>query len=170
MIKKVAQLVERYNLAPHPEGGYFCQTYKSSQMIAKKALPETFSGPRSFSTAILFLLPAGEKSHLHKILQDEVWHFYQGGPLRLVMISPEGQLTEITMGTGPDEHLQYVVPAGFWFGAEPKSGAEFSLVGCTVAPGFEFQDFTLGTQKDLLQKFPQHGELIAKFALPLEKQ
>jgi predicted cupin superfamily sugar epimerase len=153
--------IERLGLAPHPEGGWFREVYRSHERIALDALPERFDSTRVFSTAIYFLLNAGEISRLHRIHQDEAWHFYDGSPLALHRIRPDGEHLEIQVGrTGVALPLA-VVPAGDFFGAE-VIGAGFSLVGCTVAPGFEFADFEMPSRDELYQRFPQHGELVQK--------
>ena len=159
---QVRRLIDRFGLAPHPEGGYFKESYRSAELIVKSALPRRFKGDRSFSTAIYFLLPAGAKSRLHRIKSDELWHFYLGGPMRLVQLSEDGRLDEIVMG--PDvaagQKLQHAVLAGCWFGAYPEKGGAFSFVGCTVAPGFDFADFELAKRSELLKRFPQARQAI----------
>ncbi len=156
-----SEWIERLGLAPHPEGGWFREVYRSHERIAEDALPERFGGSRAFSTAIYFLLTADDISRFHRIRQDEVWHFYDGDSLRLHRIRPDGEHLEQRVGrTGADLPLA-VVPAGDFFGAE-VAGEGFSLVGCTVAPGFEFDDFEMPSRDELYQLFPQHGELIQK--------
>ena len=158
-------IIERYRLQPHPEGGLFTQTYRSPGLIPRVALPAEFTGERPFSTAILFLLLENDFSALHRLRQDEVWHFYLGGALRLVMISPAGAFSEIILGRNGSagEVVQAVVPAGSWFGAKPTEGAAFSFVGCTVAPGFDYADFELANRSDLLEKFPDLASIILSF-------
>ena len=154
-------------MQPHPEGGYFAETYRSNEEVQQNALPTRFSGPRSFSTAIYFLLESGQFSSLHRIQADEVWHFYAGDPLDVFVIDPGGELTIIRLGKRLDqgEVFQAVVPAGCWFGSKPVIAATvkesgFSLVGCTVAPGFDFADFELADRTVLLNQFPQHRQVI----------
>lgn len=154
-------------LQPHPEGGYFAETYRSPEIITSDALPSRFGGDRVFSTAIYFLLEQGDISRLHRIASDEIWHFYAGGPLEIFVISPDATLSIIRLGNRPDrgEVFQAVVPAGCWFGSRPVVettlvDADFSLVGCTVAPGFDFADFELAGRENLLATFPQHRALI----------
>ncbi len=110
--------IERLGLAPHPEGGWFKEVYRSHERIAQDALPERFDGARSFSTAIYFLLNAGEVSRLHRIQQDEVWHFYDGNPLALHRIRPDGEHIQVQVGRSGDAWPLAVVPAGDYFGAE----------------------------------------------------
>ena len=156
------ELIELYQLQPHPEGGYFKETYRASEAVAKTALPDRFDGDRNFSTAIYFLIPEGKKSNLHRIKSDEVWHFYLGGPLILIQISPQGKIDKIILGQDikNGQRVQHVVPAGFWFGAYPNPQTQFSFVGCTVAPGFDFSDFEMGKRNDLLKQYPHAKEEI----------
>jgi hypothetical protein len=150
------EAVESLGLAPHPEGGFYRETYRSTEVLPRAALPERFAGPRRFSTAILYLLTEGAKSRLHRIASDELWHFHLGGPLELVEIAPDGTVETTILGTGIErgEVLQKAVAAGRWFGARPRAGAGWCLVGCTVAPGFDFADFELGRRAELLASFP----------------
>ena len=154
----IDQLVARLALAPHPEGGFYRETYRASESIPNAGLPARFHGERSQSTAIYYLLRAGDRSRLHRIKSDEVWHFYDGDPLVIVSISPAGQLIETTLGRdfAVGQVPQHVVTAGHWFGAIPARHGAFALAGCTVAPGFDFADFELATRAALLNAYPQH--------------
>ena len=156
--------VQQLRLTPHPEGGYYRQVYVSGLELPAYALPGR-GGPRAASTAIYFLLAAGQISRLHRIASDEVWHFYAGDALTIYVLHPNGQAEMLTLGpdVGAGQAFQQVVPAGCWFGAEPRMGDYgFTLVGCTVAPGFHFDDFELAAQPALLTEFPQHRDLIRK--------
>ncbi len=154
--------INALHLQPHPEGGYYAQTYEAAGKVAQNALPGCFSGDRAFSTAIYFLLENHNRSALHRIQSDEVWHFYAGGPLLIYVIDPEtAALSTIRLGNRMDrgETFQAVVRAGCWFGSKPTGEANsppFSLVGCTVAPGFDFADFELAATEAMLAQYPQH--------------
>ncbi|HTZ60202.1 MAG TPA: cupin domain-containing protein [Acidobacteriaceae bacterium] len=154
--------IDQLELSPHPEGGYYRATYKSDVVIAQSALPKRFGGERSASTAIYFLLAGKEFSALHRIAADEVWHFYGGSSLVVSVIDTEGNYSELHLGNRPEagESFQGVVTAGCWFGARLKNESGFALVGCTVAPGFEFADFELGNRAELVRTYPQHRKLI----------
>jgi predicted cupin superfamily sugar epimerase len=160
----VADLVRQLGLQPHPEGGYFRETYRAAEAIEGSALPRRFGGQRSISTAILFLLEAGQSSRLHRIKADEVWHFYAGDPLIVVEIDAAGRLQTTRLGGNLAEGAvyQHVVPAGTWFGATPAEDGRFALVGCTVAPGFDFADFELADRTRLLAEYPAHHDWIAR--------
>jgi len=158
----VQQLIEQFGLLPHPEGGYYKETYRSPETISKQALPDRFVGERYYSSAIYFLLEQGNFSAFHRIQSDECWHFYAGDTLWVHMMAPDGQLTTIPLGNQPGTVYQYVVPAGYWFASETAPGGSFSFVGCTVAPAFDFADFELADGDKLSQQFPQHNELIKR--------
>ncbi|MBI2256717.1 MAG: cupin domain-containing protein [Proteobacteria bacterium] len=157
-------LIKALDLQPHPEGGYYRETYRAVETIPNAGLPARFHGPRAYSTSIYYLLRAGERSKLHRIKSDEVWHFYEGDALTIIAISSEGQLIETTLGRdfARGEVPQHVVPAGYWFGALPAKGSAFTLAGCTVAPGFDFADFELADRAELKAAFPQHKTWIER--------
>ena len=153
--------IAHLQLAPHPEGGYFRETYRSQELVTPAA--SRYAGPRAASTAIYFLLRSGEISRLHRLRSDEVWHFYAGSSLTLHLLFASGKYETIRLGdaVANGEQLQAVIPAGCWFGATVSRPGSFTLVGCTVAPGFDFQDFEMGSRAALTQQFPQHQELVA---------
>lgn len=164
-----AYYVSAFAMQAHPEGGYFAETYRSAETVSQAALPGRFGGERTFSTAIYFLLESHHFSALHRIQSDEVWHFYAGGPLEVFVIDASGALSVIRLGNNPanGEVFQAVVPAGCWFGSKPAEstaavGTDFSFVGCTVAPGFDFADFDLAERAVMLTKFPQHRAVIER--------
>lgn len=158
----VQQLVSQYHMQPHPEGGYYKETYRSAGFIPHTALPATFTGNRSFATAIYFLLEQGNFSAFHKIKSDECWHFYAGQTLEVFVIMPNGTLEVVQLGSNitHNETFQYTVPANCWFASRPAIGTTFSFVGCTVAPGFDFADFELAKADASVENHPQHEALI----------
>ncbi|MCD6116066.1 cupin domain-containing protein [bacterium] len=160
--------IDKLKLSPHPEGGFFRETYRSNEIIHRAHLPARFNGDRSFSTAIYFLLRRGEFSAFHSIKQDELWHFYYGSPLLLHIIDPGSRYYTIKLGSNLEKGkiFQAVIPEGSWFGASTYSAEDigtspdFTLVGCTVAPGFDFADFTLAGRAELLRMFPDKADII----------
>ena len=156
------QLIQKYNLEPHPEGGWYKQTYKSNEQIAADALPERFGANRVFSTAIYFLLGKGNFSAFHRIKSDECWHFYAGDPLDIYIIHQSGELEHISLGNDFEggQTFQYVVPANCWFASRPAPGSSYCFVGCTVSPGFEFDDLELADANSLSNVYPQHKAII----------
>ncbi|GEO07026.1 hypothetical protein AAE02nite_46900 [Adhaeribacter aerolatus] len=167
-----AQNYIRYlNLAPHPEGGFYKETYRAAENIPHVSLPARFApatGDRSFATAIYFLLPAGEFSAFHRIKSDECWHFYAGGSLYIHVLDSSGNYTRLQLGANlaNGETFQAVVPAGAWFASEPAPGTNFALVGCTVAPGFDFADFQMAKADELGQLYPEQVELVNRLCRP----
>jgi uncharacterized protein len=154
--------VEQLGLRPHPEGGYYRETYRSPVVIGKEALPAQFAGPRSVATAIYFLLSGEDFSALHRLKSDEMWHFYAGDALEVHIISLAGMHSLVLLGADPrrGELLQAVVPAGSWFGSRLQKGDSYALVGCTVMPGFDFEDFEMAKRAEMTARYPQHSELI----------
>ncbi len=164
MSRDAAYWIRALGLKPHPEGGYFAETYRSGEEIPASALPPRFGGARAFSTAIYFLLEGTQVSALHRLDSDEIWHFYAGSSLTLHVIHPDGRLEAMRMGAAKDEGeaFQAAVPAGAWFGATVDDPRSFTLVGCTVAPGFSFDDFQLATRAELTARFPRHRAIIER--------
>ncbi|MFK7971990.1 MAG: cupin domain-containing protein [Bacteroidia bacterium] len=157
--------IEKLQLEAHPEGGYFRESYRSPELIQADGLPDRYASARHVSTAIYFLLTSDNHSHFHKVASDEGWHFYDGSPVRLHIISPEGEYTSVLVGCDFEKNIlpQYVVPAEHWFAAEVTVPDSFSLVGCTVAPGFDFADFELAEQQSLISTFPHLEAIIQRF-------
>ena len=156
------QLVKQYGLQPHPEGGWYKETYRSNEYIPANALPSRFRGDRAFSTAIYFLLEHNDFSAFHRIKSDECWHFYAGDPLLIYVIRDDGELDIIQLGSDitKGQLFQYVVPENCWFASRPASDSTFCFVGCTVSPGFDFKDFELGDVNTLSTSYPKHEKLI----------
>ena len=160
----IEKIINSLDLKPHPEGGYFKETYKSDGEIDQKSLNSRYKGNRCYSTCIYFLLSSDSFSAFHRINQDEIWHFYVGSPIKLHMISENGTYSEYIIGNDiACGHIpQLVVPGRHWFGAEVINKNSYSLVGCTVSPGFSFDDFELPTRQELISLFPQHKQIITK--------
>lgn len=156
--------IEKLQLIAHPEGGYYRETYRSELSFARPALPPQFTGARLASTAIYFLLEGENFSAFHRLRSDELWHFYAGSAITVHVIEPGGACSEIHLGSDPDggEVLQAVVKAGRWFASRVRDPQAFGLAGCTVAPGFDFEDFELGKRSELVRLYPQHRTLIEK--------
>jgi len=158
------QLIQQFNLQPHPEGGWYKQNYKSTEWITCGALPERFGGDRFFSTAIYFLLEKGSFSAFHRIKSDECWHFYTGDPLLIYVIKHDGNLETVSLGNdfGQGQQFQYIVPANCWFASSPAPGSEYCFAGCTVSPGFDFADFEMADCNRLSLEYPQHEKIIRR--------
>ena len=147
------QLIEQLQLQPHPEGGHYRETYRASEQV------NTPRGPRAASTAILFLLAAGERSCWHRVASDELWHHHGGAGLVIHELCQKGtaRSTHLGLEFTAGQRPQHRVPAGSWFAAEPVPDTAWSLVSCTVAPGFDFADFELARQAQLAP----HAELLS---------
>ena len=156
--------IKQLDLLKHPEGGFYKETYRADELIAKNGLPDRYTGARSFSTAIYYLLQASDFSAFHRIKSDETWHFYQGTALELFEIDLNGKLSLVVMGPNAeaDMQLQHTVKAGYWFAARVLQNNGYALMGCTVAPGFDFEDFELANTQDLKNKFPSHQKIISQ--------
>lgn len=148
---------EHLQLQPHVEGGAFKETYRATQQT------DTKQGPRNASTGIYFLLEHGEFSAFHRIASDEMWHFYDGVVLTIYEIEANGNLITHKLGkqVHQHEHPQLVIKAGSWFASRVEVEGGFTLVGCTVAPGFDFADFELADRAALQAQYPMHASLIS---------
>jgi hypothetical protein len=161
-MKSAGYWIEKLGLEAHPEGGYYRQTYRADLVLAKESLPEGFTGARAASTAIYFLLQGEQFSAFHRLRSDEVWHFYVGAALVVHVIDEGGRYSEVYLGSDAEagEVLQAVVKAGCWFGSRVRDGTGFALVGCTVAPGFDFQDFEMARREQLVREYPEYRGVI----------
>ncbi len=161
---QIEKIVDQLELIPHPEGGFYKEVYRSSGVLPKAALGAAFSGDRNYCTSIYFLLTSANFSAFHRIQQDEVWHFYAGSPLTVHVIDAEGNYSANLVGNLLTDGIQpqFVVPAGCWFASSVESENSFALVGCTVAPGFDFADFELAQRADLVAEFPAHKNIIER--------
>ena len=155
--------IDKLQLEAHPEGGFFRQVYKSEEQISQSCLPGRYDGDRAFCTSIYFLLTGENFSAFHKIRSDEAWHFYQGDPITIHMISPDGKYSKAQIGPDAKDHFQVVIPKEHYFAAQVDRKEAYALVGCTVAPGFEYGDFELVSRGKLLAAYPQHSTLIKQF-------
>lgn len=159
------QLVEKLDLKPHPEGGFYSRIFESVARLES-------SKDRPMSTGIYYLLTHGAFSRLHKLKSsDEVWHFYTGVPLTVITLDPisgEAKKTKLGSDIFNGQTFNYTVPAGVWFGAclETSKPGDFALVGCNVTPGFMFEEFEMGNRNQLLKEFPKAIETINKLTLP----
>jgi len=157
--------IKNLGLQPHPEGGYFKEVFRSDEQIPQSSLPSRYHGSRAYTTSIYFLLSGNDFSAFHRITSDEIWHLYAGCSLTLYQIMPDGELIIQKLGTNLEkgERPQIIIPRNSWFAAKPDFEDSFTLVGCSVSPGFDFSDFELAKRSLLTQQYPQHQELIAEF-------
>jgi len=156
--------IDALQMEAHPEGGYFKETYRSHHLMDVPQADGGTTVQRNVSTGIYFLLEKSNFSAFHKIQSDEMWHFYAGHALEVLELNEIGELCCTRLGSnilGGEVH-QHVVPANTWFASRVAAGGSFSLVGCTVAPGFDFADFCLADRAMLVAVFPQHSKTIAE--------
>jgi len=157
------QIIALLNLTPHPkEGGYFIETYRSSETIPEKTLPSRYKGIRSFATAIYYLLTPETFSAMHRLQSDEIFHFYLGDPVEMLQLWPDGSGRLVILGSDILRGVQpqVVVPRGVWQGARLFKNGKFALLGTTVSPGFEFADYEYGQRDELVESYPQFREWI----------
>lgn len=158
---KAGEIIEILQLKKHPEGGYYRELYRSDEHIAHHHLPSRFTGDRAFATSIYFMLTDDSISALHRIQSDETWHYYCGNSLSLYQIDESGKLHVEKLGLDifKGEKPQITIRRNTWFGAV-IDGEGYTLAGCTVAPGFDFQDFEMPSRQELLAMYPQHEPVI----------
>ncbi|WP_027964967.1 cupin domain-containing protein [Halalkalibacillus halophilus] len=154
-------LIDKLQLEPHPEGGFYNVTHVSEQKI-KNESSQTEDQERALFTSIYFLLRSEDRSHFHRLKSDELWYYHGGSSLTVHMIGLDGsyETKKVGMDVVNGEHPQVLVPKGTIFGSTVDDPETFSLVGCMVAPGFDFNDFELFSEKDLLETYPQHEKII----------
>jgi len=161
MQERAQEIIERLGLAPHPERGWYVESYRAALGVDA----QSHGGRRCASTAIYFLICADQPStKLHRLRSDELFHLYEGGPLEVLLLAEgrEHSVRRLGLDFARGERPQLVIPAGTWFGAELVSGASHCLIGCTVAPGFEFGDFELAAGDALAQQFPDAAPRIQR--------
>lgn len=156
------EYIKKLNLIPHPEGGYYREIYRAEGIVSQQNLPMRYNGGRAYSTSIYYLLESGDVSSLHRLASDEQWFHIDGSALTIHSITPDGTYTQHAIGKNLDngESPYAVVRHGCWFGGTVDSLDSFTLVGCVVSPGFNFDDFELAKKDQLIRQFPRHKALI----------
>ncbi|KAL9441978.1 hypothetical protein AB3S75_020477 [Citrus x aurantiifolia] len=183
-----SEISAKLNLKPHIEGGFYTETFRdASVFLSKSQLPSEYKVDRAVSTAIYFLLPSGSVSRLHRLPCAETWHFYMGEPITIFELNDkDGKIKLTCLGNdlGNNQQPQYTVPPNVWFGSFPTNDfhispdgavskvesrdaeSHYSLVGCTCAPAFQFEDFELAKRSDLVSSFPNYAPLISLLTFP----
>lgn len=164
MKRTAAYWIENLKLVPHPEGGHFKETYRAQEQIKHEYLPSRFKGDRNHSTGIFYLLEGEQCSRFHRIASDEMWHFYDGEGMIVYEIDEDGNIIENKLGLNikEGELPQFVIKAGRWFGAVVSKPHSYCLAGCTVSPGFHFEDFEMADRKKLSGQYPKHKKIIER--------
>ncbi len=160
--EQVEQLIQALQLRPHPEGGFFRETYRSTEQLHSNALSDRYVGPRAVSTCIYYMLTRISFSVMHRVASDEIYHFYTGQALEMLLLYPSGKSEVVIIGSdvSAGQVPQFVIPNGVWQGSRVAGAGEFALVGATVAPGFDFADFEEGSYEQLAGQFPERADLL----------
>lgn len=150
--------IQKLDITPHIEGGYYKESLLSTDPVQREDISS-----KTLWSSIYFLLQTDEVSHFHRLKSDEIWYFHSGMPLTIYMISPEGELIckQLGVNISKGESPQVLVPKGYIFGSALNEDG-YSLVGCMVAPSFSYEDFELFERKELLERYPQHEDVIKK--------
>jgi uncharacterized protein len=161
---QVEEIIKKLNLIPHPEGGFFCETYRSEEKISEKHLPVRYKNDRNIGTCIYYLLTKDTFSAMHKLKSDEIFHFYLGDPVRMLNLFPDGSGKIINLGCDLSKNYypQVLVNQNVWQGSRLVDGGVFALLGTTVSPGFEFADYETGNRSSLINHYPEFKEMISK--------
>jgi predicted cupin superfamily sugar epimerase len=162
------QIIDRLGLVPLTiEGGYFRETYRAPLHITADALPPGYGASRNFSTAIYYLLTPDTFSAIHRVKSDEVFHFYAGDPVEMLQLKPNGDAQRIVIHNdlAAGHEPQIVVPAGVWQGCRLAPGGQWALMGCTVAPGFDYADYTAGNRDELISIYPRFADMITALTI-----
>ncbi len=158
--------VKYLGLRPHPEGGFYAETYRSKGVIKREALPDDYSASRNYGTAIYFLLTDTSRSAFHRLASDELWFFHTGAAIHIHLLNDDGEHSVLKLGSDLEQgmSLQAIIPRNTWFAAEVIGPEDHGLVSCTVSPGFDFADFILANPTVLSKQFPHHIDLLQKFS------
>lgn len=163
-MKKAKYWIEKLELQQHPEGGWFKEIYRSEDVVPESGLPHNFKGERNFLTSIYFLLEGDDFSAFHRIKSDEIWHYYAGNSAIKILTIENGKIRKQLLGNNleNEEQLQVVALKNTWFAARLKESTGFGLVGCTVSPGFHFDDFEMADKK-LIEEYPELKDTIVQY-------
>jgi len=169
MKRRIENLIHKLKLKKHSEGGYFAEIFRSEEMLKNSILPKRYSGQRSIYTSIYYLLYGNKFSAFHRLKSDEIWHFYKGTRLLIHILENKQKLITIKLGENLSKGDTFTarIKSGYWFAAEVEDKKSFSLVGCTVSPGFEFEDFEFGDKGKLIRNFPKHKDIIERLAMDM---
>ncbi|MBM4158449.1 MAG: cupin domain-containing protein [Ignavibacteria bacterium] len=166
MHKRAQFLIRKLKLIKHPEGGYYSEVHRSAEIILPECLPRRYKTKRNYITSIFYMLEGTDYSAFHFLKTDELWHFYEGFPVTIYIINKDGKLTKIILGNNlykGEKHF-YVTQRGTWYALALNNPESYALLGCTLSPGFEYEDMKFGKKTDLIKKFPRHKLLIRKYS------
>jgi uncharacterized protein len=161
MNSRVAELIRSFSLQPHPEGGFYARQFESPVKVSHPAKP---TAVRPLYTSIYYLMTATHHSSWHRLRTDEMWHLYEGDPVHLHLLYPSGDYqVKRLCADGNDMCFQWVVPAGVWFAVSSEGSLGYSFTGCSLAPGFDFEDFEMADTAALISQYPDDRDIIEKF-------
>lgn len=161
--QEVNRLIERFKMKPHPEGGFFGAGNRSGEFLKPGSLPGRYPGARNLYSSIHFLITTDSPSRFHRLRTDELWHFYTGAPILIHLLNDTGKYQKVELTNRPgEERFQFLVRRNTWFAATVEEGPGYGLSGCSLAPGFEFEDFELGRREELVRQFPDQQALIER--------
>ncbi len=165
MHSKAKYYIDKLKLITHPEGGYYREIYRSGEFIDIEGLPDRYKNKRVFSTSIYFLIEGRQVSKFHKLKSDETWHFYDGGSIKIYILDENKTLNQVILGKELSEEnlFQFTIKKNNWFAAELTESDSFALIGCSVSPGFDFEDFELAERNSLIKNYPEYEIIIKKF-------
>ncbi len=165
MHPKAKYYIDKLKLTPHPEGGYYREIYRSGEFIHIEGLPDRYKNKRAFSTSIYFLIEGRQISKFHRLKSDETWHFYDGCSIKIYILDENKNLNEIIIGKDLSEGnlFQFTIKKNNWFAAELIEKDSFALIGCSVSPGFDFEDFELAERNYLIKNYPEYEIIVKKF-------
>jgi len=165
MNPKAALYIDKLGMKKHPEGGYYSESYRANEYHDETNLPSRYKGNRDFYTVIYFLLDGNDFSAFHRMKSDEILHFYDGSAMTVNIIAKDGTYTEVVTGSNLDngEQFHVLIPKDCWFAFSVNDKSSFSLIGTTVAPGFDFQDFEMGDREILISRYPHLKKVITDF-------
>lgn len=164
MKEEIQRIQNRFRMKPHPEGGFFGNGSRSSEFIRNEYLPSRYTGPRNIHSSIYFMVTKESPSKFHKLKTDELWHFYSGDPIQIHLLKDSGHYSKVELSSKPgSERFQYLVKQNTWMAATCVGEQGYTLVGCSLAPGFEFEDFQLADREKLLKDYPNQKDLIVQF-------
>ena len=165
MSSRIEYLVQHLDLQAHPEGGFYAPAFRSEQVLDTTTLNGSWKRPRTLYSSIFFLLTANHHSSWHRIASDEIWHLYEGDDICVHILHPDGSYSQERLSNKVGkEKFSAIVKAGCWFASHCEGALGYSLSGCTLAPGFDFEDFELGNTQELIKVYPEYAEIIKKYA------
>ena len=165
MDQEISRIIDKFSMKPHPEGGYFGAGFRSPEFLRSESLPNRYGTPRNMYSSIYFMVTRDKHSRFHRLKTDEMWHYYAGDPMILHLISETGKYSQVILSnTNGHEKFLTLVKRNTWMAASTRGEDKgYALVGCTLAPGFEYKDFELGDRQEMIEAYPDCKDVIEQF-------